>query len=67
MEHRLRPRKHACDLNSEGPRPSAVICGNDYLAIGALLKHRRWACLSPRIYQLPASMISPWPPTSRRH
>ena len=25
-------------LSSDGPRPSAVICGNDYLAIGAMLE-----------------------------
>ncbi len=35
-------------LSSDGPRPSAVVCGNDYLAIGALLEAQAMGLLVPQ-------------------
>jgi LacI family transcriptional regulator len=35
-------------LSAHGPRPTAIICGNDYLAIGALLEARAMGVDVPR-------------------
>ena len=49
-------------LNEPAPRPTAIICGNDYLAIGAMLEARAMAWPCRAISRSPGSTTWRWLP-----